>query len=448
MISPYSRTRTGVLPRAARIVLVILIATVICQVPGLAMEYIYGISTEQPDLKADVQGETAYFPGDDFTLTIDLTNAARAEIMEIAPLEKGNFYNPTTALGVSVVPEAGDAPVTIRSLPVVAGDIDSSDIVPVTIRGTVSRDASPGTSVIFLNISYQYVYALPGTNQDTTTITPLYREGHDLLPVTFRVKGQVQPVVCGTGSLNLVPGTQGYLNITLKNAGYATGRDVAFILVPADNTTFQLVDASMYVSTFRPGDMVTLHPRIAVSEDLPAGFYPANITGVYKDIKGIYQQIPTVPVRISVARGAVFSMSASNMTLANNGKQTISLTYTNRGDRVAYGAEARITGDQVIVPETDTAALGDVGPGDSVTAEYVISAEKAIPGKQYVLDTEVKYRDSLGALMLSDQYHTGVSIEQPSGLADALSNPVVLTILAAVVACAGFFGWKHLTKKQ
>jgi hypothetical protein len=194
--------------------------------------------------------------------------------------------------------------------------------------------------------------------------------------------------------------------------------------------------------------VVTIHPRIAVSEDLPAGFYPANITGIYKDIKGIYQQIPTVPVRISVARGAVFSMSASNMTLANNGKQTISLTYTNRGDRVAYGAEARITGDQVIVPETDTAALGDVGPGDSVTAEYVISAEKAIPGKQYVLDTEVKYRDSLGALMLSDQYHTGVSIEQPSGLADALSDPVVLIILAAVIACAGFFGWKHLTKKQ
>ncbi|MFA6363794.1 COG1361 S-layer family protein [Methanoregula sp.] len=446
MISPHSRTRTGVLPLAARIVFIILVAALICQAPVLAVAYIYDVN-EHPDLGANVQGEPEFFPGDDFVLTVDLTNAARAESMEVASL-KANLYNPTTALVVYVIPEAGAAPVTIKSLPVTAGDIGSSDIVPVTIRGTVSPDARPGTSVMFLNVSYQYIHAMPNIESGIPTVTPVYEEVHQLLPITFRVKGQVQPVVSGTGSLNMVPGTQGYLNITLKNAGYATGRDVAFILVPADNTTFKLIDASMYVSIFRPGDVVTIHPRIAVSEDLPAGFYPANITGIYKDIKGIYQQIPTVPVRISVARGAVFSMSASNMTLANNGKQTISLTYTNRGDRVAYGAEARITGDQVIVPETDTAALGDVGPGDSVTAEYVISAEKAIPGKQYVLDTEVKYRDSLGALMLSDQYHTGVSIEQPSGLADALSDPVVLIILAAVIACAGFFGWKHLTKKQ
>jgi len=446
MISPHSHTRTGGLPLAARIVFIILVATLICQAPVLAVAYIYDVN-EHPDLGANVQGEPEYFPGDDFVLTVDLTNAARAESMEVASL-KANLYNPTTALVVYVVPEAGAAPVTIKSLPVTAGDIGSSDIVPVTIRGTVSPDARPGTSVMFLNVSYQYIHSIPKVESGIPTVTPVYEDVHQLLPITFRVKGQVQPVVSGTGSFNMVPGTQGYLNITLKNEGYATGRDVAFILLPADNTTFQLIDASMYVSIFRPGDVVTLHPRIAVSEDLPAGFYPANITGVYKDIKGIYQQIPTVPVRISVARGAVFSMSASNMTLANNGKQTISLTYTNRGDRMAYGAEARITGDQVIVPETDTAALGDVGPGDSVTAEYVISAEKAIPGKQYVLDTEVKYRDSLGALMLSDQYRTGVSIEQPSGLTDALSNPVVLIILAAVIACAGFFGWKHLTKKQ
>lgn len=447
MLSPVSRYRTGAVPLAMRAILTVLLVAITCQAPGLAMAYTYDI-TEQPDLTADVQGVTEYFPGEDFTLAVDLTNTARAESMQLAPFRKVNLYNPTTALGVSVVPEAGDAPVTIRSLPVVAGDIDSSDIVPVTIRGTVSEDAPPGTSTIFLNITYQYVSAIPGTDANLQTITPVYNQVQELLPVTFRVKGQVRPVVCGTESINMVPGTQGYLNLTLKNAGYATGHDVALLIVPADNTTFQLVDASMFVGTFRPGDVITLHPRIAVTEDLPAGSYPGNITGIYKDAKGIYQKIPTVPVRISVARGAVFAVARSSLTLAANEKRTISLTYINRGDSIAYNAEARITGDQVIVPETDTAALGNVLPGESVTAEYVISSEKAIPGKQYVLDTEVKYRDSLGALMLSDQQHTGVSIEESAGPAEALSNPVVLIILAAILASAGFFGWKHLTKKQ
>ncbi|MGA2699052.1 MAG: hypothetical protein ABSE74_05355 [Methanoregula sp.] len=447
MISPHSRTKTGALPPVAKIVFVILVATTVCQIPGLALSYTYDI-TEHPDLKANVQGEPAYFPGDDFVLTVDLTDAANAESMELEAKGIAGLYNPTTALGVYVVPETGTAPVTIKSLPVTAGDIASSQIVPVTIKGTVSPDARPGISVMYLNVTYQYIQALPEIESGIPTVTPQYQDVTELLPITIRVKGQVSPVVCGTESLNLVPGTQGYLNLTLENAGYATGRDMALALVPADNTTFQLVDASTYIGVFRPGDVITLHPRIAVSDDLPAGFYPANITGVYKDINGIYQQITAVPVRISVARGAKFFVSASNTTLKNNGKQTISITYKNIGDSVAYGAEARITGDQVIVPETDTAALGDVEPGQSVTAEYVISAESAIPGKQYVLDTEVKYRDSLGALMLSDQYHTGVSIEEPSGLAQALSDPVFYIILAGVIACSGFFAWTYLTKKQ
>lgn len=447
MISLFFRTRAGVLPLAARIVFVILVTAMVCPVPGLALVYTYDV-TEHPDLKANVQGEPEYFPGDDFVLTVDLTDTARAESMELKTGGIAGLYNPTTALGVYVVPEAGTAPVVIKSLPVTAGDIASSQIVPVTIKGTVSKDARPGISILYLNVTYQYIQALPEIESGIPTVTPLYQEVNELLPLTIRVKGQVRPVLCGTESLNLVPGTQGYLNLTLENAGYATGREVALALVPADNTSFQLVDASTYIGVYRPGDVITMHPRIAVSEDLPAGFYPANITGVYKDINGIYQQIPAVPVRLSVARGAKFLVSASNTTLKNNGKQTISITYKNIGDSVAYGAEARITGDQVIVPETDTAALGDVGPGKEVTAHYVISAESAIPGKQYVLDTEVKYRDSLGALMLSDQYHTGVSIEVLSGLSEALSDPVFYIILAGVIACAGFFGWTYFKKRQ
>ena len=444
---PFFCCRKEALPLSYKVIFCVLAAAIACQAPVFAVAYTYDI-TGQPDLIASVQGETEYFPGDDFVLTVDLTNAARAEWMQIAPLKRADLYNPTTALGVYVIPDTGDAPVIVKSLPVTAGDIDSSDIVPVTIRGTVRQDAHPGTSVMYLNVSYQYIYAIPATDPSGITVTPLYHEIHELLPVTFRVKGQVQPEVCGTEFINMVSGTQGYLNLTLKNAGYGTGRDMSITLIPADNTTFQLVDAGTYIGQFRPGDIITLHPRIAVAADLPAGLYPANITGVYKDAQGIYQKIPTVPVQISISRGVRFLVSAPNLTLPVTGKQTITITYKNIGDSTAYGAEARITGDQIIVPETDTAALGDVKPGESVTAKYVIAADTAIPGKHYVLDTEVKYRDSLNTLMLSDQYHTGISIEDPSGLAKLLSDPVFYIILAGVIACAGFFGWTFLKKKE
>lgn len=444
---PCNIKRTGHIPAVARIFFLLLVAALVFTVPAQAISYLYDV-TEQPDLKANTAGEPGYYPGDEFVLTVDITDTAHAESMELQGQGMPGLYNPTTAIGVYVVPEAGTAPVTIRSLPVTAGDIASSQIVPVTIRGTVSRDARPGISVIYLNVSYQYVQVLSGIESGIPTVTPLYQEVNERIPVTIRVKGQVRPVLCGTESFNLVPGTQGYLNISLENAGYETGREVALALVPSDNTSFQLVNAGTYIGIYRPGDGVTMHPRIFVAADLPAGLYPANVTGVYKDLTGVYQQVQPVPVRITVGRGANFLISAADTTLKNNAKQTISITYKNIGDSAAYGAEARITGSEVIVPETDTANLGDVGPGQSVTATYVISAASAIPGKQYVLDTEVKYRDSLGGLMLSDQYHAGVSIEDPSGFSKVISDPVFYIVLAGAIACAAYFGYRYIKKNR
>jgi hypothetical protein len=423
------------------------LALALCCTPCFAVGYTYLDTGEQPILVAQATGDTRYYPGDTFEMTVLLANKGTNTAMQIAPRLSPGAYNPTTALGVTVRPGAGDAPVTQKSLPVVAGDIASLGQVPVTIRGTVHRNASPGIYEIPLEVTYQYIYAIPMVGADYTTITPLYQEVEQTLPVTFQVLGEVRPAVISEHSENMVPGTQGYLVAEIANTGYAAGTDVTLRIVPADNTTFRMVDDSVYLGTFRPGDVVPLRVRVAVLQDTGAGSYPAVLEGEYRDSGGITRETEPVPIGITVLRGADMEAITRNLTIGTGGQETISVTFLNAGDTTAYDAKARIIGSHVLVPVLDSAVLGTVAPGENRTVQFVLSAASAIPGKHYLIDSEVKYRDELGALVLSDKMSFGVAVVQPSGLNAVISNPVIMIGIVGVLAILGYAALKVRSKK-
>lgn len=426
-----------------RVLLGIVLALVMFSSPCHAqVGYTYLDNGVQPTLVAHDIGETGYYPGDSFEIVVNLTNRGRETAMQVAPLLKPGVYDPSTALGVMVRPGAGNAPVTIKSLPVMAGDISSWSQAQVTIRGTVHQNASPGVYILPLNVSYRYVYAIPMVDERYTTINLLYRSRVQTIPVTLRVQGNVKAAVSSEKMENMVPGTQGYFTASIINTGYATGNEVTLRIVPSDNTTFMMVDDSVYRAKFVPGEEVPFRVRIAVKEHTAAGSYPGLLEGKYRDINGMFKEIVPVPVGITVLRGAVMEVVARNLTIAPGEQEAITVSFKNTGDTPAYDAMARIIGSQVIIPKDDSVSLGTVGPGESKSARFVISAESAISGKQYVIDSDVKYRDSLGNLMLSDPMSFGIDVTPSSGFDAILSSPVILIIITGVLIILIYAGWR------
>ncbi|MCX6693576.1 MAG: hypothetical protein NT074_03365 [Methanomicrobiales archaeon] len=448
MTGHYPDTRAR-LPGAPVIMLFgLLFALALCCNPCLAVGYLYLDTGEQPTLVAYTGGETDYYPGDTFEMTVILTNKGRDTAMQVAPRLKPGAYDPSTALGVTIRPGAGDAPVTLKSLPVVVGDIGSWDQTPVIIMGTVHQNASPGVYAIPLDVTYTYVYAIPMVGPDYSTIDLLYNGKEQTLMATFRVMSEVRPSIISERSENLVPGTQGYLAAEVVNIGYGTGTDVTLSIVPANNVTLQMVDDSVYLTWFGPGDVVPLRVRIAVKEHTSAGSYPAVLEGEYRDADGIFRTTPQVPLGITVSRGAVIDAATRNLTIGPGRKETINISFLNIGDTPAFDAQARIIGSQVLVPADDSAPLGTIAPGESKTAQFVLLAESAIAGKRYVLDSEVKYRDGLDALMLSDIMSLGVEVKQPSGLSAITSSPVILIFIAGVLVMIVYAAWKVRGRKE
>ncbi len=123
------------------------------------------------------------------------------------------------------------------------------------------------------------------------------------------------------------------------------------------------------------------------------------------------------------------------------------MSYLNTGDTPAYNAQVRIIGSHVLMPVDDSAQLGTIGPGEIKTIQFIVSSENAITGKHYVIDSEVKYRDGMGTLMLSDNMRLGVYVTQPSGFKAITSNPATLIVIAGVLAILVYAGWKVWGKK-
>jgi hypothetical protein len=435
--------------RCTRLMAAILLCITLSAAPCVALWYTYDTGLA-PALSAQVVGDPRYYPGDTFAMTVVLTNKDQDTSVQIAPFLAPETYDPRSALGLVVNPEVSDAPVTVKNPPVLIGDIGPGEKVPVTLKGTVDEGALPGTHTIPLNLTYRYIYAIPMTGTGHSTIQPLYREMSQTIPVGITIESEVRPALLHMVQENLVPGTQGYLTGEVKNIGHATGNEVAFTVVPFDNVTFQVVEGSTYIGRFEPGATAPVRIRIAVKDHTAAGNYPAVLQGTYRESDGSIRSTPPVPVGITVAKGAGFRVDSPPIVINPGGTAIINVSYTNTGDSPAADAEARVIGSHVIVPAKDTAALGFLGPNETRTVQFEISAKSAISGKQYPLDTEVKYRDGLGELMLSDRASLGVNVQSPEGFDAVTSNPALMIALAGVVVILAYAGgsvWRKYRKQ-
>ncbi len=121
----------------------------------------------------------------------------------------------------------------------------------------------------------------------------------------------------------------------------------------------------------------------------------------------------------------------------------IEVTYKNTGSGTAYSAQARISAVDPFTSNDDTAFLGDLGPGETAGARYEVSVDESATAKEYGLDSEIRYRDSLGNSQISDTMKVMVAVEEPS--------PGMTILLAAVpigaIIAAGYYFFVVRKKK-
>jgi len=404
-------------------------------------EPVLGIDTFQggaPRISASISGTNEYSPGQEANITILVLNSGvnTDKFVMTGTIDRPD--NPTTARMVMVGLSApGDVPVVIKSDTQNIGDILSQARVPVTITAKIPQDATVGEYQLPLSVSYTYLAA--STQPAADILQSQYRQANLTIPLTIKIKPQVTISVLSSLPENLSVGTSGYLDLTLVNNGTDNGTEATVTLLRNGNSPILPVDSSVYVGDFPLNQPVTFRYKVAVSGDAQAQTYPVDVAVTYENSYGDTVTSASQTVGVPVFGKLVFSLVSGPASVTPGSDTTISVQYRNEGAVTAYGAQSRLLAEDPFTSSDNTAYLGDLNPGDAVTAQYRITAAPGAAPGNYSLDSEVQYRDVLDNLQVSDTFRVPVLVAAPpqaSGIAARL--PAILAIIL-IVAGAGVY---------
>ena len=435
-----------------------LLVAVLCSAPAAGLTTYSGSS---PQIMAAISGVNEFLAGQDTTITVVVQNSGLSTLQNswegysqvatqptspdlsrpyLPDQGNGNIPRddvPTTAKMVTVGLGAGNAPVSIKSDPQTIGDLPTQGLVKVPIQAKIFANASVGEYQLPLTISYTYLKSSDETAADV--LQSEYVQTSTTIPLTIKIKPQVNIEVLSAVPETLNVGTEGYIDLQIQNTGSDDGKKATVKILRNGASPVIPTDSSIFVGDFPRGGIVSARYKVAVSGDAEKQSYPVDVVVTYEDTYGDVVTSAPETVGIPVGGKITFNVTSEAAQVTPGSDSVVKVVYTNSGDATAYAAQVRITAVDPFTSSDDTSYLGDLKPGDSASASFQLSAGGTAAVNQYFLDTQVRYRDALDNSQLSDTFRVPVSVvprPPASGLAQALP---FLVILALIGAGAGYY---------
>lgn len=396
-----------------------------------------------PLLSAYISGSNEVSPGDTVQLKVVIENKGVNEFKFIQSgiIERDDLPNTAKFLTVSIA--EGNAPVIIKSDPQMLGDLKGSSIASCVFTTKVQSDAASGMYNLPLTLKYSYLYE--AEQYGTDTIQYLYKEKNETFNLPISIKPELKIGIISVKGEHLNAGTEGYIELEVKNIGHENGKKAIIKIVRNDMSPVFPTSGSTYLGDFSVNQVISSRFKVSVSSDAEEQTYPLDVLVSYENSEGDQVTSDVETIGIQVGKKIGFDIISAADTVSPGQKKVITVQYTNNGGATAYNVQARISAVDPFTSNDDTAFLGTLTPGETREAAFEISVDKSATLKEYALDSEVRYRDALDNSLISDPMKVRIVVQKENSL---LGNPFVLAGSAAAVILIGYIVYRQRTKQH
>jgi hypothetical protein len=398
-----------------------------------------------PQISAYISGTNEFSPGKEVQMTIVVENTGLNEFKFIQAGIVDRDDLPNTAKFLTVKLEPGEAPLVVKSDPQMIGDLKGAGSANALFTTKINADAPAGIYYLPLEISYTYLYTAEQYGVDTIAYS--YKTINQSISIPVKIRPEITIDVISSTPEHLNVGTEGYINMKIRNTGSDNGIKSIVKIIRNGNSPIIPTDSSVYIGDFPPGSTADCRYKVSVSGDAQKQIYPVDVVVIYQNNEGDFVTSRSDTVGVPVGGKADFTVISSPAEMNPGNKKVITVEYKNIGDTTVKSAQARISAVDPFTSNDDIAYIGDLKPGESRTVSYVMSVDRSATIKGYGLDSEIRYRDELDNTYISDTMKVGVNVSAPGGTTAILSNPIYLSIIAAVIIGAVYLVY-HFRKKR
>lgn len=398
-----------------------------------------------PQLSAYISGTNEFSPGKDVQIIIVVENTGLNEFKFVQSGIVDRDDQPNTAKFLTVALNSGDAPLVIKSDPQMVGDVQGASSANAVFSARIRSDAASGTYQIPVLLNYTYLDLAEQYGVDT--IQYYYKTKNETLLIPIKIKPDVSIDVISAEPEHLNVGTEGYIDMSIKNTGFDDGSKAVVKIIRNGNSPVIPTDSSVYIGDFPSGSTVNCRYKVSVSADAEGQTYPVDVVVIYQNKEGDFITSRSDTVGIPVGGKVGFKVISSSGEMNPGNKKAITVEYKNTGDTPVYSAQARVSAVDPFTSNDDTAYIGDLRPGESKAVSYIISVDRTATIKEYGLDSEIRYRDALENTYISDIMKVRINVTSPTGLTTVLSNPIYLSIILAGIIGAVYLAYHYRKKK-
>ena len=405
------------------------IACLLLSAPAIAgTKYMSG----SPDLSAYISGTNEFSPGDSVSLPITIQNTGVNDYKFVASSIVSRDDLPNTAKFLTVTLYPGNSPILVKSDAQMLGDLAGSAATTCTFTIKIPSDAAAGTYSVPVGMNYSYLYT--AEQYGTDAIQYYYKNVNETVNIPITIKPRVQIKVVSTAIGQLNAGTEGTVQVTVKNTGDEDGKKTVLKIAESGTSPVIPTASSVYIGDFSQGQTVTGTFRVSAAANTEEQVYPLDVFVSYENTEGDTVASETQTIGIPVGGKAEFVVISDPVTIDAGKKKVIIVEYKNIGGATVYNAQARISAVDPFTCSDDVAYFGTVKPGESRQASFDISVDSSATAKQYGLDSEIEYRDSLDNSRVSDPLKVTINVQSSMGIFGIFTaNPLLLGIFIVII---------------
>ncbi|HTY15525.1 MAG TPA: S-layer protein [Methanoregulaceae archaeon] len=384
-----------------------------------------------PNLTAAIIGPNDFSPGDEVTLPVAIQNSGLLQYVFTYPNQITPADLPNTAKLMMVTLDPGNSPLIIKSDPQMVGDLPGGQNMVVNFKVKIPEDTAGETYLLPLTIDYTYL--AHADQYGTDALQYFYKTTSTVLDLPVKIRQEVIPEIESVTADQLNAGTQGHLNISLKNIGNLNGTEATVQLLQNGNSPVMPVASSVYIGDFPTNAVIQLNYTVSVSKNAIATSYPVNLTVTYQNADGTRLTSDPLVIGVPVFGKIDFTVVSPTPQVNPGSKKTIMVSYRNAGTATVYGAEAHLFTVDPFTTTDDVSYLGDMAPGDTRDAFFDLTVNSDATVKDYALDSEIRYRDVLNNNQVSDRVKVPIQVVGLSGVMLIIGTPYGILLIALVI---------------